>query len=520
MNIFTLLILIFSPIENRTAIIEKNKIVNSDPSIDPSKTKYRAKLAGFFELSCEAMVSKSLIRCRQKAQQILDNCFWNVPNLIVKGFCYFLNHETFCGDQHQKESTKAALCAGQKYTPKQVGIGLETVNTSVNRLYSDMRLTDVRYSVDSVQTNITKALDVYAKLNSTLLTSFHMVKILLALLNRLLAILFAVSLYYSNAYHNGYMRHIYFDNRFMTGYFRAIDKRRAEAGRTYLLPLRRLEQTDLIVPTSFKLDYQESRARTVGFLLFIPIVIGTILLGFFAETFFEIMNTVNGFFEMKKTIRGYHAFKFDIEQKGWFSSILTDFLPTANLNYTVDKVLTNEACLPQPVPIDNSVYTTMAFVAFGILMIILTQAYLLRLRCFICAYFHPQREKQRIIYLYNDRLRKRKAYTVYQLKKIRQLITMNTHMRDSPLLKNLINRTVKYGWFKKLVKRYCSICETAQDEGSYQCPRCSVFYCSQCWDLVGMVCRACIEEPEEPSTIHEMSKLTEEEINNRRSSNR
>ncbi|MBE7326243.1 hypothetical protein IEQ44_16570, partial [Nocardioides sp. Y6] len=65
-------------------------------------------------------------------------------------------------------------------------------------------------------------------------------------------------------YARQYNRDIQFDNMYITTHFRQIDARRKKAGKSYLLPTRKAERGEFIVPNSVSVHPVELKVVTGG----------------------------------------------------------------------------------------------------------------------------------------------------------------------------------------------------------------------------------------------------------------
>jgi DC-STAMP domain-containing protein 1 len=116
------------------------------------------------------------------------------------------------------------------------------------------------------------------------------------------------------------------------------------------------------------------------------------------------------------------------------------------------------------------------------------QAYLSRLRRIICAFFYPKREKKRILFLYNDRLKKRKRYHSFKIGFLKKLIKDKEQLINENLF-----HFFAYLWAKITNSKKCIICEQSVQHNYTVCAQenCQLVYCSQCWQLSGRICHAC-----------------------------
>ncbi|CAM4625712.1 unnamed protein product [Lepidochelys kempii] len=97
-----------------------------------------------------------------------------------------------------------------------------------------------------------------------------------------------------------------------------------------------------------------------------------------------------------------------------------------------------------------------------------------------------QREKKRVLFLYNELLHKRQAFVRLQGRRIARHARRHQAF-EKPLLERF------YLWWPRLrrsLPRYCVLCGSP---ASPQCPTptCGTTYCQSCWRDMGQICFAC-----------------------------
>lgn len=78
-----------------------------------------------------------------------------------------------------------------------------------------------------------------------------------------------------------------------------------------------------------------------------------------------------------------------------------------NIKKRIKVLRSNAMCLPQPTLLPYYYLYKIYGTYFGIWLLIFTQAYIQRLRRVICAYYYRKREKKRVLFLYNETLKRR-----------------------------------------------------------------------------------------------------------------
>lgn len=92
------------------------------------------------------------------------------------------------------------------------------------------------------------------------------------------------------------------------------------------------------------------------------------------------------------------------------ASLLRSLVRGFNIKKRIRIERSNVKCLPKPIKLPNHYLFKIYGVYFSVWAMMLIQAYIQRLRRIICAYFYRKREKKRIIFLYNETLKRRVGF--------------------------------------------------------------------------------------------------------------
>ena len=170
-------------------------------------------------------------------------------------------------------------------------------------------------------------------------------------------------------------------------------------------------------------------------------------------------------------------------------------------------VISNEACLPRPKKLSKYILFKIYGTYLSIWTMLLGTAYTQRLRRVICSFFYRKREKRRVLYLYNESLRRRVGYFRFMKAKVKSLVRARLLERDMDLWLTLTTRYPKMcGWlqFFACSREKCLICKEteprkASDFRRCTTPGCRFIHCPECWRDVGEICLACANFPESDS---------------------
>lgn len=153
-------------------------------------------------------------------------------------------------------------------------------------------------------------------------------------------------------------------------------------------------------------------------------------------------------------------------------------------------VVDTRTCLPHPSEPDWTAYRTIAGLFTLCFLLVLTEAYLLRLRHIICGYYYPERERERIAWLYTHILRRRGR--VHELGGHErgaggdQEGLLLRLMARLPLLRRLLSSC-----YKTCVS--CGATLAARDPRLALCDSCGATYCQLCHQGASNRCVVCFK---------------------------
>lgn len=95
------------------------------------------------------------------------------------------------------------------------------------------------------------------------------------------------------------------------------------------------------------------------------------------------------------------------------AALLRSLVKGFNIKKRIKIERSNEQCLPRPKSLVKSYILKIYGTYFIIWIMMWIQAYTQRTRRLICSYFFRKREKKRILFLYNETLKRRKTLIRY-----------------------------------------------------------------------------------------------------------
>ncbi|CAG5036107.1 unnamed protein product [Parnassius apollo] len=329
------------------------------------------------------------------------------------------------------------------------------------------------YNVQDARETGKRVLHEFEQRGTSMQYAVSVVNICLALL--LLRILFA-----AQSYHDLYLTSITYDNLYITTYFKQIDQRRKLKNKYTLLPLKKMERNKYIDVHSFAYkSSQRSKLVTPILKVMLEVVTATTFI-MLDRLFFEALDVVRKHASSEMTQQGTRDLEIEVEGNGTVATMIRNLLSSLNTTRYLSTV-TNKPCLPQP-----SAMPTIFFV---------------KIYCgLICSYFYPRREKQRILHLYNDILKKRMKMQKTLRRKALQAV--RAHYLSGENLRSLRMRFPRLlGWLTVLpaARMPCLICgeteprnmTTTSSWRRCNSATCGFAWCGECWSEAGARCLAC-----------------------------
>lgn len=200
------------------------------------------------------------------------------------------------------------------------------------------------------------------------------------------------------------------------------------------------------------------------------------------------------------------------------ANLLRSVLKGFNIKKRLKIVHTNAKCLPRPTLMLDyyfyKIYGSYCLIWF----LILIEAYSQRLNHVICGYYYPKREKQRVLRLYNDTLKRRRGFFKYMRKKVQNKAREHQLAQELNIVQILMIKHRKiFGWLRifSIARRKCVVCLDVEPfrkrkklyHDFERCGNeyCYVVYCAECWYDIEGVCLACTPENEFESSGVESS---------------
>ncbi|XP_069481547.1 E3 ubiquitin-protein ligase DCST1-like [Ambystoma mexicanum] len=347
-----------------------------------------------------------------------------------------------------------------------------------------------------------------------------------------------------------YNTDIVFDNFYITTYFKQIDARRYKAGKRILLPLKKGEAVDYVFPFQIRIARMELKKMIIELFHCVPIFLFLIAVCIIDYLLTVILQIIRKHAAIELTFKSQHKIDVIIGGDGMMANLLRKTIGALSSSSNTEMKSDNTRCLPNPDPMEAWAYFLVTWPILFLVFFCIMQVYMCRIRRAVAAFFYPKREKQRIIFLYNEMLRKRTFYINIQKAKIwkrarREKLTMfyvssveklNDHIGDaaagsvslvshkSPVLGDFEGFLREFGkmfdrrkvsqersgfvfrtfnrccpCLRWCCRRKCIVCNASQNKKSVICQNkdCETVYCYVCWLDLGKVCYACLPQQRE-----------------------
>nr|XP_046255957.1 E3 ubiquitin-protein ligase DCST1 isoform X4 [Scatophagus argus] len=251
---------------------------------------------------------------------------------------------------------------------------------------------------------------------------------LLNALQLLLSFTFITIFTQAFSYLRQYRKDVRFDNVYITTYFRQIDARRRRAGKRYLLPMKQSEMRKVIDPWNPRIHPEELRQLTSGVFQVLSVSVLSLILLTVDFSLFHVLDIISrhtftqfnltielhlhshhrsGFLGNEALSAGSHQVEIKVGGTSMMARLLrrtiSAFNSSSSLNIHTDNHMC--ACLPSPLP--AGVYGSCVCCVLLVALFSCLQVYTNRLRRVIAAFYHPQREKKRVLFLYNLQIQRR-----------------------------------------------------------------------------------------------------------------
>ncbi|KAL8585815.1 hypothetical protein ACOMHN_065165 [Nucella lapillus] len=449
------------------------------------------------DLRCENVFGKAIIRCREWFGDMWDKC---MDALWILGYvlCVPFKLTVFCELVKIIPGALGMGCDSMDVVEPGLGDTYLAAKQMIGEVDEGMKV-QLQYrltSMDDSGPSLMTVEEIRARAMHEYESKAHWLGTILLVLKRLVTLTFLLIFRTAYQYHQAFLTHFRHDNIYITRYFRKIDARRHAQDKRTLLPFKKSEKKTVIFPTNLKLMPREKKQIISYIIDVIFRITMTGLIVYVDYLIVWIMDVIyrNSKIEYRQT--GEHVVNITVTGTGFMSEIVRMFLTSFNSNRKMDSITTNHACLPQAREPNVLKNLTILGVYMTLIILIILEAYGLRLRSIICSFFYRKREKKRVLFLYNEMLKKRKGYLRHMRHRVRRQIRNRTLKGKTNVLTALTLQFPRLccclKWFNAS-RESCLICKDPEGKTFQRCPTpgCGWGYCAECWKDIKRKCFAC-----------------------------
>ncbi|KAF7708515.1 hypothetical protein HF521_017572 [Silurus meridionalis] len=289
-----------------------------------------------------------------------------------------------------------------------------------------------------------------------------------------------------------------FDNFYITDKFVKMDCKFSRQGKPAVLPLTEKEALTYITPYCLRLTAREKRGIMTGMLSTLKhLIMGCVMIVVDLIVYwgFDILH-----YYAKEEIVAKAPVVVDIQVNGsgYAADIFKDILASFDMLQKENITILSKKCLMEPLEPDYSIYLFIGFLYGFAFFLVVAGSYAKRLQRFVCAHYHPRREKVRILRLHSRILSQRGSLR----KALLQVVAREKENRGNgeSLLRTLVLRLpggVTIARFLGLYNKSCLICgkvvKVKNSSNMYTCSaqNCTGSFCMQCFRVMGNICAVC-----------------------------
>ncbi|XP_041798172.1 E3 ubiquitin-protein ligase DCST1 [Chelmon rostratus] len=350
-------------------------------------------------MQCDSVVDEGVQRCADWFSLRWDECMEAIPVPVINHIlCVSMKFHFLCDVMR----VMTPWCREQIPVEGNFGQLFDRVNRSVDLLsreFSAELVLEERQQRSVLggallDQDFTRAVrGSFQKLTAT-------VNQLLNILQLLLSFTFITIFTQAFAYLRQYRRDIRFDNVYITTYFRQIDRRRRRAGKLCLLPLEQSEKKLFIEPWSVKIHPEELKHATSGVFQVLSATLLSVVLLTLDFSVFHVLDIVSRHTFTQFNLTSHHQVDIRVGGDSMMARLLrktvSAFNSSSSLNIQTD---------------NRGVYVSCVCCVLLVALFSCLQVYTNRLRRVITAFYHPKREKQRVLFLYNLQIQRRISST-------------------------------------------------------------------------------------------------------------
>ncbi|XP_043117634.1 DC-STAMP domain-containing protein 2 [Puntigrus tetrazona] len=326
-------------------------------------------------------------------------------------------------------------------------------------------------------------------------------------------------------YKNRYLHNDNFENIYITDQFIELDRKRSRLGKAAVLPLSRRETFTYIRPCSLYLTVRERRAIAGQMLSLLRYMVMTVILIAVDLMVFWVFELVHHQAQGEIVAQAPVVVAVNVNGSGYASDIFRDIAASFDILQKGNITVLSKKCLMKPLEPDYMAYLLIGLLYGFTMFITIAGGYIKRLQRFVCASYHPEREKKRIQYLHGHILNQRASLGKALLRAVQRNRIDQQHDGVLQTLAKLLPGGAIIARLLDIGKESCVACgkvlnTRGHDDKVHICPtpHCTGRYCSLCFRLMGKLCAICTaplrfhEDQELDSSDEELASLWESAV--------
>uniref|UniRef100_A0A4W6DSD2 Dendritic cell-specific transmembrane protein-like domain-containing protein n=1 Tax=Lates calcarifer TaxID=8187 RepID=A0A4W6DSD2_LATCA len=221
-------------------------------------------------------------------------------------------------------------------------------------------------------------------------------------------VLLACSFLRAAQYRRRYLRELDFDNIYISSQFEELDQQVTTGGGASVLPITRREAKTYITPLSLYLSSRERRTVLMGVVSVLRhLVMGGLLMALDYLVFWmldQVHHQVKGDVVAQAPV----TVAVQVNGSGFASDIFRDLVASFNVLQRGNITVISRKCLIEPSEPNYSTCFLLGFLLGLALLVSVTGGFVQRCRRLVCASYHPEREQERIRFLRQQILDRRR----------------------------------------------------------------------------------------------------------------
>ncbi|KAI5618237.1 DC-STAMP domain-containing protein 2, partial [Silurus asotus] len=188
-----------------------------------------------------------------------------------------------------------------------------------------------------------------------------------------------------------------FDNFYITDEFVKMDCKFSRQGKPAVLPLTEKEALTYITPYCLRLTAREKRRIMTGMMSMLKhLIIGCVMI-FVDLMVYWVFDILHYHAKQEIVAKAPVVVDIQVNGSGYAADIFKDILASFDILQKENITILSKKCLMEPLEPDYSIYLFIGFLYSLAFFLVVAGSYAKRLQRFVCAHYHPQREKVRIL---------------------------------------------------------------------------------------------------------------------------